>query len=157
MIEESIKIVEYTPEYRSAFADLNKEWISKYFKMEETDYKALDHADAYIIDNGGYILVALFNNEPVGVCALIKMSDPDYDFELSKMAVSPKAQGKKIGWMIGEAIKDKARKVGAKKLYLESNTILVPAINLYRKLGFVEVFDRPTAYERCNIQMELVL
>jgi len=157
VIEESIKIVEYTPEYRSAFADLNKEWISKYFKMEETDYKALDHADAYIIDNGGYILVALFNNEPVGVCALIKMSDPDYDFELSKMAVSPKAQGKKIGWMIGEAIKDKARKVGAKKLYLESNTILVPAINLYRKLGFVEVFDRPTAYERCNIQMELVL
>ena len=157
MIEESIKIVEYTPEYRSAFADLNKEWISKYFKMEETDYKALDHADAYIIDNGGYILVALFNNEPVGVCALIKMSDPDYDFELSKMAVSPKAQGKKIGWMIGEAIKDKARKVGAKKLYLESNTILVPAINLYRKLGFIEVYDRPTAYKRCNIQMELVL
>lgn len=157
MIEESIKIVEYTSEYRSAFADLNKEWIPKYFKMEETDYKALDHADAYIIDNGGYILVALFNNEPVGVCALIKMSDPDYDFELSKMAVSPKAQGKKIGWMLGEAIKDKARKLGAKKLYLESNTILVPAINLYRKLGFVEVFDRPTAYERCNIQMELVL
>jgi hypothetical protein len=45
-----VQIVDYTPEYRSAFADLNKEWISKYFKMEETDYKALDHADAYIID-----------------------------------------------------------------------------------------------------------
>jgi GNAT superfamily N-acetyltransferase len=156
-MSDLVQIVDYTPEYRSAFADLNKEWISKYFKMEETDYKALDHADTYIIDNGGYILVALFNNEPVGVCALIKMSDPDYDFELSKMAVSPKAQGKKIGWMIGEAIKDKARKLGAKKLYLESNTILIPAINLYRKLGFIEVFDRPTAYERCNIQMELTL
>lgn len=156
-MSDLVQIVDYTPEYRSAFADLNKEWISKYFKMEETDYKALDHADTYIIDNGGYILVAIYNNEPVGVCALIKMSDPDYDFELSKMAVSPKAQGKKIGWMIGEAIKDKARKLGAKKLYLESNTILVPAINLYRKLGFIEVFDRPTVYERCNIQMELVL
>jgi GNAT superfamily N-acetyltransferase len=156
-MSDLVQIVDYTPEYRSAFADLNKEWISKYFKMEETDYKALDHADTYIINNGGYILVAIYNNEPVGVCALIKMSDPDYDFELSKMAVSPKAQGKKIGWMIGEAIKDKARKLGAKKLYLESNTILVPAINLYRKLGFIEVFDRPTAYERCNIQMELVL
>lgn len=157
MIEESIKIVEYTPEYRAAFSDLNKEWISKYFKMEETDYNALDHADAYIIDNGGYILVAIYKNEPVGVCALIKMNDPDYDFELSKMAVSPKAQGKKIGWMIGEAIKEKAKQIGAKKLYLESNTILVPAINLYRKLGFVEVFERPTSYERCNIQMEVVL
>ena len=49
------QIVDYKPEFRAAFADLNKEWISKYFKMEETDYKALDHADAYIINNGGYI------------------------------------------------------------------------------------------------------
>jgi GNAT superfamily N-acetyltransferase len=125
--------------------------------MEEADHKALDNADSYIINNGGYILVALYENKPVGVCALIKMNDPDYDFELAKMAVSPKAQGKKIGWLIGEAIKEKARQVGAKKLYLESNTILTPAINLYRKLGFIEVFGRPTPYERCNIQMELVL
>ena len=156
-MSDLVQIVDYKPEYRAAFADLNKEWISKYFKMEETDYKALDHADSYIINNGGYILVALYENEPIGVCALIKMDDPDYDFELAKMAVSPKAQGKKIGWMIGEAIKDKARKLGAKKLYLESNTILTPAINLYRKLGFIEVFGRTTPYERCNIQMELVL
>ena len=85
------------------------------------------------------------------------MDDPEYDFELAKMAVSPKAQGKKIGWLIGEAIKEKARQVGAKKLYLESNIIFTPAINLYRKLGFIEVFGRTTPYERCNIQMELVL
>ena len=100
-MSDLVQIVDYKPEFRAAFADLNKEWISKYFKMEETDYKALDHADAYIINNGGYILVALFNNEPVGVCALIKMNDPIYDFELSKMAVAPKAQGKKIGWKDG--------------------------------------------------------
>jgi GNAT superfamily N-acetyltransferase len=109
------------------------------------------------LQNGGYILVALLNKEPVGVCALIKMEDPKYDFELAKMAVAPKAQGKKIGWLIGEAIKDKARSIGAKTLYLESNTMLIPAINLYRKLGFMEVFGRDTPYERCNIQMALAL
>ena len=155
--KDSFQIVDYSPIYKSAFADLNKEWISKYFKMEEADYKALDNADEYIIQNGGYILVALLNEEPIGVCALIKMNDPLYDFELAKMAVSPKAQGKKIGWLLGEAVKEKAKQIGAKKLYLESNTILIPAINLYRKLGFVEVFGRPTPYERCNIQMELTL
>ena len=153
--EDTIKIIDYSPIYKSAFADLNKEWISKYFKMEEADYKALDNAEEYIIQNGGYILVALLNKEPIGVCALIKMNDPLYDFELAKMAVSPKFQGRKIGWQIGEAIKLKAKLVGAKKLYLESNTILEPAINLYRKLGFIEVYGRPTPYERCNIQMEL--
>jgi GNAT superfamily N-acetyltransferase len=156
-MNDLVQIVAYKAEYREAFSNLNKEWIAKYFKMEEADHKALDNADDYIINNGGYILVALFQNEPIGVCALIKMNDPDYDFELAKMAVSPKAQGKRIGWMIGESIKDKARQVGAKKLYLESNTILVPAINLYRKLGFIEVFGRVTPYERCNIQMELTL
>lgn len=154
---ESLQIIEYTPAYRSAFSNLNKEWISKYFVMEETDYKALDHPDTYIIDKGGYILVALYNQVPVGVCALIKMNESDYDFELSKMAVSPAAQGKKIGWKLAEAIVEKARNLGAKKLYLESNTILEPAINLYRKLGFTEVVGRQSEYERANIKMELIL
>ena len=157
MMSDSLHIVAYSSIYKSAFSDLNKEWISKYFKMEPADYKALDHADEYIINNGGYILVALYEDEPVGVCALIKMNDPLYDYELAKMAVSPKVQGKKIGWRLGEAIKEKAKQVGAKTLYLESNTILEPAINLYRKLGFIEVYGRPTPYERCNIQMALVL
>jgi GNAT superfamily N-acetyltransferase len=156
-MNDTIQIVDYIPAYQQDFARLNKEWIAKYFKMEAADYKALDHADEYIIQNNGHIIVALFNGEPLGVCALIKMNDPDYDFELAKMAVAPIVQGKKIGWLLGEAVKEKARKLGAKKLYLESNTILVPAINLYRKLGFTEVFGRATPYERCNIQMELIL
>ncbi|MEY4459836.1 MAG: hypothetical protein RIT38_1066 [Bacteroidota bacterium] len=154
---DTIEIVNYKSSYKEVFRDLNVEWISTYFKMEASDYKALDNADRYILQNGGYILVALLNKEPVGVCALIKMEDPKYDFELAKMAVAPKAQGKKIGWLIGEAIKDKARSIGAKTLYLESNTMLIPAINLYRKLGFMEVFGRDTPYERCNIQMALAL
>jgi GNAT superfamily N-acetyltransferase len=154
---DTIEIVNYEAAYKEVFRDLNVEWISTYFKMEASDYKALENADSYILQNGGYILVALLNKEPVGVCALIKMNDPIYDFELAKMAVAPKAQGKRIGWLIGEAVKEKARTVGAKTLYLESNTILTPAISLYRKLGFIEVFGRTSPYERCNIQMALVL
>ena len=125
--------------------------------MEESDYKALNNAEVYILNNGGHILVALYKGEPLGVCALIKYPESDYDFELAKMAVSPKAQGKNIGGLLGAAIIDKAKSLGAKKLYLESNTVLKPAIKLYHKLGFVKIPERPTPYERCNIQMELVL
>lgn len=152
-----IKIVPYQAKYREAFAALNKEWISTYFKMEDADYKALDHPEEYILDKGGSILVALYNNEPVGVCALIKMNDPDYDFELAKMAVSPKVQGKNIGWLLGQAIVEKAKKLKASTLYLESNTILKPAINLYHKLGFQKISGHPTPYQRSNIQMALSL
>lgn len=153
----NVQIVDYKPAYREAFRQLNEEWISKYFKMEEADHKALDNPQKNIIARGGHILVALFNNEPVGVCALLKMNDPVYEYELAKMAVSPKAQGKSIGWLLGKAAIDKAKALGAKKLYLESNTILEPAINLYHKLGFQKVVGHPTPYERCNIQMELAL
>ncbi|HEY0175319.1 MAG TPA: GNAT family N-acetyltransferase, partial [Pedobacter sp.] len=150
-----VKIIDYTPEYQEAFRALNEQWISTYFKMEETDYKALNDPEGYILKKGGHILVALYNDQPVGVCALVKMDDPEYDFELAKMAVSPSAQGKSIGWLLGQAIVEKAKTRGAAKLYLESNTLLKPAINLYHKLGFKKIAGRATPYERCNIQMEL--
>lgn len=150
-----VQIVNYEPKYQSAFRALNEEWISTYFEMEEADYNALDHPKEYILDKGGKIFVALLDNEAVGVCALIKMNDPDYDFELAKMAVSPKAQGKNIGWLLGQAVINAAKELGASKIYLESNTMLKPAINLYQKLGFQKVTGRTTPYKRCNIQMEL--
>jgi DNA-binding MarR family transcriptional regulator/N-acetylglutamate synthase-like GNAT family acetyltransferase len=150
-----VKIIEYQSEYRQAFRSLNEEWISAYFEMEDSDYKALDNPEEYILNNGGKILVALYNHEPVGVCALIKMNDPAYDFELAKMAVSPKAQGKNIGWLLGQSIIKAAKTMGASKIYLESNTMLKPAINLYYKLGFQKISGRATPYKRCNIQMEL--
>jgi N-acetylglutamate synthase-like GNAT family acetyltransferase len=156
-MENDVKIVEYVEAYKEAFKSLNVEWISKYFKMEDSDYKALDHADEYIIGRGGAILVALYENKAVGVCALIRMNDERFDFELAKMAVSPKMQGKRIGLLLGQSVLDKARTLGAKTLYLESNTILEPAINLYRKLGFTEIEGLSSPYERCNIQMEMIL
>ncbi|TDW48076.1 MarR family transcriptional regulator with acetyltransferase activity [Flavobacterium sp. 270] len=152
---KDVEIVEYKPEYKEAFRALNVEWISTYFEMEEADYKALDNPEEYILNKGGKILVALYENDPVGVCALIKTNNQDYDFEMAKMAVSPKAQGKNIGWLLGQAVVNKAKDLGAKKIYLESNTILKPAINLYYKLGFEKVFGLETPYKRCNIQMEL--
>jgi DNA-binding MarR family transcriptional regulator/GNAT superfamily N-acetyltransferase len=154
---KQVQIVDYRPKYAAVFKSLNEEWISRYFKMEETDHKALDNPSSYITSKGGYILVALYNEEPVGVCALIKMNDPEFDFELAKMAVSPHAQGKNIGWLLGQAAIKKAKDEGAKKLYLESNTILKPAINLYEKIGFQKIVNRPTPYERSNIQMSLSL
>jgi len=151
---DAVEIVDYTPAYQAAFRQLNEEWISTYFRMEESDYKALDHPREYILDQGGYIYIGLYKGEPVATCALIHLDDGG--FELAKMAVSPKAQGLGIGYLIGKACIEKARALGARRVYLESNTALKPAINLYHKLGFRKAAGAPSPYERCNIQMELV-
>jgi len=149
----TVQIINFQPQYASVFKELNEQWISSYFTMEEADHRSLDDPQGYILDKGGYILVALFHNEPVGVCALMRMNDGEHDFELAKMAVSPAVQGKSIGWLLGQAALDKAAALGASKVYLESNTILKPAINLYHKLGFQKIVSHPTPYQRCNIQM----
>jgi len=152
-----VKIVEYDPKYQQNFRDLNEEWISNFFKMEASDYKMLDNPEDYIINKGGHIVFALLNEEVVGTCALIKTSDEPLIFELAKMAVSPKAQGKKLGYLIGKELIDKAKELKAKEVFLETNSSLVPAIKLYEKLGFqhIPVIDSP--YERADTKMLLDL
>jgi DNA-binding MarR family transcriptional regulator len=152
---QQVQLVEYSDQYHDAFRQLNHEWITAYFTLEESDHQALDHPQEKIIRPGGHILMALYQNEPVGTCALIKIDNSTY--ELAKMAVTPKAKGKHIGWLLGKAAVQKARELGAKRVYLESNTLLKPAISLYQKLGFQRIVGVPSPYKRCNIQMELVL
>lgn len=153
----TITVVDYQPAYRQVFKDLNVQWITEYFEMEESDHKALDNPESYILANGGKILVALENDQPVGVCALIKVDDPEYGFELAKMAVSPEARGKGIGLVLGKAVIETARSLGARKIFLESNSKLQPALRLYEKLGFRHIYNRPTPYKRADVQMELDL
>jgi DNA-binding MarR family transcriptional regulator/GNAT superfamily N-acetyltransferase len=152
---EAVTIIDYRSEYKVAFKALNEAWISKYFKMEASDYKYLDHPEENIIEKGGQILFALYNGEPVGTCALVPMKEQTV--ELAKMAVADEAKGKGIGYLLGLAAIQKAKEMGANRIYLESNTMLKPAITLYQKLGFKRVVGEPSPYERSNIQMEIVL
>lgn len=154
-MNNEVQIVNYEPQYKEAFKALNEEWIKTFFTMEAGDYKLLDNPQEYIVDKGGYIIVALLNGEAVGTCALVKISDEPLRFELSKMAVSPKAQGKKIGYLVGQALVEKARALNAESIFLETNSVLVPAIKLYEKLGFDHMPVSDSAYARCDTQMLL--
>ncbi|MEN1786226.1 MAG: GNAT family N-acetyltransferase [Bacteroidota bacterium] len=156
-MSEPITIVPYSAAYRTAFKALNQEWIDYYFTMEAEDTKMLDHPDTEIIEKGGYIAVALLEGEAVGVCALLKMEHPLFEYELAKMGVSPKARNRGIGFLLGTAIIDKARELGASQLYLASNAKLGPALRLYRKLGFIDIEGIDSPYERCDVQMSLTL
>ncbi|MDZ7880809.1 MAG: GNAT family N-acetyltransferase [Saprospiraceae bacterium] len=148
-----VHIIDYTPQYADAFRDLNHEWIKKYFKLEAADNLALDNPEGYILDKGGRIFVAIYKKEAVGVVALLKMKDGGY--ELAKMAVSPHAQGKSIGFLLGKHAINVAKELKAHRVFLESNTILKPALSLYGKLGFKEIIGGESPYERADIQMEL--
>ncbi len=150
-----VEIVTYSPKYADVFKTLNYAWIEEFFTIEEFDKIILEDPDGQIIRKGGEILVAILDGKPVGVCALIK-TDEDL-FELAKMAVANEARGQKIGLKLGIGIIEKAREFGAKKLFLETNSKLGPAISLYQKLGFKNSTDQDGVYDRCNIKMEFEL
>ena len=150
-----IKIIDYSAEFKDDFRQLNYEWINQHFQLEESDRQSLNHPEEKILLPGGHIYLALYNNKTVGTCALIKVNDDTY--ELAKMSVTQSSRGKGIGWLLGEATIAKARELGAKTVFLESNTMLKPAIALYSKLGFRKIVGKPSPYKRCNIQMELKL
>lgn len=152
----TLKFIEFQKEYAQDFYQLNIEWLEKYFYVEDYDREVLSKPDAYIISKGGYIIFVLADNKVVGTAALINRDDEG--FELSKMAVTEGYQGLKIGKKLIYACIYKAIELGTHRLFLDSNTKLAPAINLYNRVGFKEIpVPEDTPYERCNIRMEIKL
>lgn len=153
----SINIKKYTPQYKQDFIRLNTEWITTFFRLEESDIKTLENIEDYVIGKGGQIFLALDNNkEVIGCCALIRHSENN-TFELAKMAVTPKAQGVGVGRKLGEALITYAKENQIKQIFLEGNTKMKASIILYRKLGFREIPITNSAYERCDIMMVIDL
>ena len=150
---ENTELIEYSAEHATSFRDLNYEWINKYFEVEVSDSAMLEDPEKQILAKGGYIVIARYRGSVVGTCALIR-HDANR-IELAKMAVDDSAKGKGIGYLLGQRCVDKARELNYRQVFLESNTKLKPAINLYKKLGFKRIIGEPSPYERCNIQMLL--
>lgn len=154
MGESTPQILHYQPEHQPWFEKLNRDWIEKYFWMEPIDFQVLQHPEEHILKSGGAIFMAMVDKEMAGTAAVKFVSAAVYEF--TKMAVDEKFQGKKIGKAIAEAAIAWCKKAGAQKIILYSNTKLIPAIAMYRKLGFVEIpVDGP--YKRSDIKMELVI
>ncbi|GCC51616.1 N-acetyltransferase [Chryseotalea sanaruensis] len=149
-----LEIIDYQSEHQPWFEQLNRSWIERYFWMEPIDFEVLQEPEVHILRSRGKILMARYQGQIVGTVALKFVEEGLYEF--TKMAVDEKYQGLKIGRALSEAAIKKAKEEKAQAIILYSNTALKNAIELYRKLGFVEVpLDGP--YKRSNIKMKLTL
>lgn len=153
--QDKVVITPYSSDLKEAIKTLNLEWLEKYFKVEEKDEIVLSDPQRYIIDKGGMIFYAKYNDEVVGTYSLIKTDTTT--FELGKMAISERAQGLGIGNKMLVHCMAVAKENRIKKLFLYSNRILLPAIHLYEKFGFTEIPLEDGVYERADIKMEKIL
>jgi ribosomal protein S18 acetylase RimI-like enzyme len=153
MTEVGTVLVRYREELRDAFEQLNRDWIESYFVLEDADRAIFADPAGSIVERGGQIFFAVEGEAVLGTCAVLRLSATEC--EIAKMAVSPAARGRGLGDMLMEAAVDYAREIGAARLVIVSNTVLAPAIQLYRKHGFREVpLAADSRYQRANIRLE---
>ena len=158
MATAELTIREFRAGDETAFRRLNEEWIAKYFTIEAADEAVITDPWGKILNPGGRIFVAIQNGEAVGCCALVVKGPAEY--EVAKTAVTERARGAGIGRRLLESVITTARVLGARRLYLETNRKLGPAIRLYESVGFGHVPEErlvPSPYARANVFMELYL
>ncbi|MEN9855500.1 MAG: hypothetical protein RLZZ157_626 [Pseudomonadota bacterium] len=153
----TMRILPWSPELADAFHDINAQWITAMFALEETDRKVLKNPQSLIIDRGGDILfVEVDGLGVVGACALMPTGAAGA-FELTKMGVLESARGLKAGEFLLDAILQRAAEMRIETLFLLTNNKCAAAIHLYEKLGFVH--DKAImqtyggAYDRCDVAM----
>lgn len=152
--EHAVRIIDYEPRHQEIWEGLNISWISRDFEVEDIDRETLGKPQQYFLDGGGAILLAEKDGEIVGTVALQPFGKGS--FELAKMTVAEKMRGLKIGEKLCAAALERARQLGAKRVFLYSNTKAYQAINLYFKLGFRVVGLDSQEFKRANIQMEIL-
>ena len=152
-----LHIVDYAPRWRDDFARLNLEWLRRWFVVEPIDEQVLHDPETHLLAGGGKVLFALLGGgaaqRAVGTVAL--RHDGDRVYELTKMAVQPDLRGTGVGRALLLAAIDAYSRLDGRELYLESSSILAPALRLYESAGFVHhPAPRPGShYARADVHM----
>jgi ribosomal protein S18 acetylase RimI-like enzyme len=146
-------VVSYRDELRAAFEQLNRDWIETYFVLEEADRAVFADPVVSVLSPGGQIFFVVEGEAVLGTCAVLRHNHDEC--EIAKMAVASSARGRGLGDMLMTAALDFARDIGVHRIVIVSNTVLSPALQLYRKHGFVEVpLAAEGRYRRANIRLE---
>jgi len=85
----------------------------------------------------GLILIAESEDKTAGCVALRKIDRETC--EMKRLYVKPEFRGKKIGLLLAEKIIEEAKKIGYKKMRLDTTPQMKKAIQLYKSLGFKEI------------------
>jgi putative acetyltransferase len=150
----NIQIITYVDGLASEFERLNRAWIERYFVIEAADMILLKGPRESIIDPGGQIFFAQIGGATIGACAAQKLSNTDW--ELAKLCVDEKYQGQGVGRLLCENAIAFCGAHGAKRIIIETNSILVPAISLYSSLGFRKFTpEARSPFTRTNTFLEL--
>ena len=151
---QTITIQTFVPELAPHFGRLNRVWLERHFHVEPVDAEMFANPQATIVEPGGQILFACIQDRVVGTVALKRHENQD--IELTKMAVDDDCQGLGIGRvLLRAAIREYEQMAEKGILFLESSSLLKPALHLYASEGFVlqDTLRPGSKYARADVYM----
>lgn len=150
---DAIRIEPFRPELREDFYRLNAAWLIKEFVIEPEDQRVLSHPEREILEHGGRIFFAVLGREVIGTCALEREAPGVY--AVIKMTVADAYRGLGIGRRLLQRTIDEFHDLRGRRLFLETNSKLKPAITLYEAMGFVQQtkLRANTPFERADVYM----
>ncbi len=154
-----MKLVPYDPKYKNDFIEMNKQWISEMFVIEQEDLDMLNNIEKKI-EEGGQIFFAVDEEDDSQVLACCMIAPlPNKEWEIEKFCAKGMYTGTGAGSACLKACIDYARERKVEKIVIVTNAKCEHAVRLYRKFGFVEVpVDRKKfTYERAGLAFEMDL
>ncbi len=102
-----------------------------------TDADLADLENCYFARGGDFEVVELPDGRIVGSAGLMRLSDQRA--ELRKMYLAKEYRGRGIGRTLLGRMLAAARRLGYREIVLQTNTVLIEAVQLYRSAGFTPV------------------
>ena len=113
---------------------LNAE-LSERYPEDGANHFRLDPEE--VAEGRGAFFVAYRDGHPLG-CGAIRMLDAD-TAEIKRMYVAPGARGRGIGRVLLNSLESEARRLGARRLVLETGERQPEAVALYTRAGFARI------------------
>jgi GNAT superfamily N-acetyltransferase len=149
----SIEVLQaITPDHCATAAALFREYArslprSAQVSLEHQGFEAeLASLPGKYAPPGGCILLALRDGEALGVVALrpldasgVRPGDATPISEMKRMYVRPSARGTGAGRALADALLAFARSAGYRMMKLDTESDFVPAVTLYRSIGFTDI------------------
>jgi putative acetyltransferase len=120
-----------SPVAQDLIGALNAELSERYPEDGATHFRL--SADE-VADGRGVFLVAYIDAQPVG-CGAVRRIEEDVG-EIKRMYVRPAVRGRGIGRAVLAALEAEARRLGMRRLLLETGCRQAEALALYRRVGY---------------------
>jgi GNAT superfamily N-acetyltransferase len=122
------------PIAQALIRDLNAELTDRY---PEEGANFFHLAEDEVAEGRGGFFVAYIDGTPIG-CGAVRMIEPGVA-EFKRMYVAPTARGQGVGRRIVETLEQESRRLGARRIVLETGPRQPEAIALYSRAGFTEI------------------